>query len=47
VSFFSCHDFFPFNQAASVATLPSALIVEQFLLGASWVFSIQQVLLPD
>jgi hypothetical protein len=33
--------FFPCSQAASVATLPSALVVEQFLLGASWVFSIQ------
>jgi hypothetical protein len=37
------HDFsiFPFSQAASVATLPSALVVERFSLGASWVFSIQ------
>jgi hypothetical protein len=33
--------FFPFSQAASVATLPSALLVERFSLGASWVFSIQ------
>jgi hypothetical protein len=32
---------FPFSQAASVATLPSALLVERFSLGASWVFSIQ------
>jgi hypothetical protein len=32
--------FFPFSQAASVATLPSALLVERFSLGASWVFSI-------
>ena len=41
-SFFSFHDFFsPFSQAASVATLPSALLVEQFLLGASWVFLVQ------
>jgi hypothetical protein len=32
---------FPFNQAASVANLPSALLVEQFLLGASWVFLVQ------
>ena len=32
---------FPFSQAASVATLPSALVVEQFLLGANWVFSFQ------
>jgi hypothetical protein len=33
--------FFPFSQAASVATLPSALVVERFSLGASWVFSMQ------
>jgi hypothetical protein len=33
--------FFPFSQAASVATLPSALLDERFSLGASWVFSIQ------
>jgi hypothetical protein len=39
--FSSVHKFLPFSQAASVATLPSALVVEQFLLGASWVFSIQ------
>jgi hypothetical protein len=32
--------FFPFSQAASVATLPSALLGERFSLGASWVFSI-------
>ena len=32
--------FFPFSQAASVATLPSALFVERLSLGASWVFSI-------
>jgi len=32
---------FPFSQAASVATLPSALLVERFSLGASWVFSMQ------
>jgi hypothetical protein len=46
---FSLKDFlfFPFSQAASVATLPSALVVERFSLGASWVFSFQQVLLPD
>jgi hypothetical protein len=36
---------FLFSQAASVATLPSA--GERFSLGASWVFSIQQVLLSD
>ena len=33
--------FFPFSQAASVATLPSALLDERFSLGASWVFLIQ------
>jgi len=33
--------FSPFSQAASVATLPSALLVEQFLLGGSWVFLVQ------
>src|SRR5262245_50062730 len=38
---------FSFSQAASVATLPSALLVERSSLGASWVFSIQQVLLSD
>jgi hypothetical protein len=38
--------FFSFSQAASVATLPSALLGERFSLGASWVFSIQQVLPP-
>jgi hypothetical protein len=32
--------FFPFSQAASVATLPSALLYERFSLGASWVFLI-------
>jgi len=32
---------FPCSQAASVATLPSALFYERFSLGASWVFSIQ------
>jgi hypothetical protein len=31
---------FPFSQAASVATLPSALLCERFSLRASWVFSI-------
>ena len=36
-----------FSQAASVATLPSALLVERFSLGASWVFLIQQVLLSS
>jgi hypothetical protein len=39
--------FLPFSQAASVATLPSALLVERFSLGASWVFLIQQVLLSS
>ena len=38
---------FPLSQAASVATLPSALFVERWSLGASWVYSIQSVLLPD
>src|SRR5580704_19442479 len=38
---------FPWSQAASVATLPSALFFERWSLGASWVYSIQQVLLPD
>jgi len=32
---------FPFSQAASVATLPSALFVERLSLGASWVYLIQ------
>ena len=44
-SFFcSLHDFFHFflfSQAASVATLPSALLCERLSLGASWVFSFQ------
>jgi hypothetical protein len=31
----------PFSEAASVATLPSALSVSGCSLGASWVFSIQ------
>src|SRR5215813_1670889 len=44
-SFRDFFHFFPFSQAASVATLPSALVVERFSLGASWVFLIQQVLL--
>src|SRR5580704_7307789 len=38
---------FPWSQAASVATLPSALFFERWSLCASWVYSIQQVLLPD
>ena len=32
---------FPWSQAASVATLPSALLVERLSLRASWVYSIQ------
>ncbi len=32
---------FPFSQAASVATLPSALFVERLSLGARWVYLIQ------
>jgi hypothetical protein len=32
---------FPLSQATSVATLPSALLVERLSLGASWVYSIQ------
>jgi hypothetical protein len=43
--FSSSVSLFPFSQAASVATLPSALFVERLSLGASWVLSIQQVLL--
>jgi hypothetical protein len=39
--------FFPFSQAASVAILLSALFGERLSLGARWVFSFQQVLLPD
>jgi len=37
----------PSSQAASVATLPSALFVERLSLGARWVYSIQPVLLPE
>ena len=37
----------PSSQAASVATLPSALFGERLSLGASWVYLIQSVLLPD
>ena len=37
---------FPFSQAASGATLPSAPFVERLSPGASWVSSFQQVLLP-
>ena len=43
----SLFQLFPWSQAASVATLPSALFFERLSLGASWVYSIQQVLLPD
>ena len=42
--FLLSHDFFlffPFSQAASVATLPSALFGERLSLGASWVSLIQ------
>jgi hypothetical protein len=49
-SFFLISSFsklFPLSQAASVATLPSALFVERLSLGASWVYLIQSVLLPD
>jgi hypothetical protein len=35
------------SRAASVAILPSALLVERFSLGAWWAFPIQLVLLPD
>jgi hypothetical protein len=38
VSFFKL---FPLSQAASVATLPSALYVERLSLGARWVYLIQ------
>jgi hypothetical protein len=34
---FSFSKLFPLSQAASVATLPSALFVERLSLGASWV----------
>ncbi len=37
----NCSRLFPFSQAASVATLPSALFVERLSPGASWVFLIQ------
>jgi hypothetical protein len=39
--FSSFSKLFPLNQAALVATLPSALFVERLSLGASWVYSIQ------
>jgi hypothetical protein len=38
---FSVPQNFSASQAASVATLPSALVGERFSLGASWVFSLQ------
>jgi hypothetical protein len=45
VNSFFCSSFissiFPLSQAASVATLPSALFVERLSLGASWVYSFQ------
>jgi hypothetical protein len=34
------------RRVAAVATLPSALFIERFSLGASWVFSFQPVLPP-
>ena len=34
-------EFLPLSQAAPVATLPSALFVERWSLGAIWVYSIQ------
>ena len=34
-------EFLPLSQAAPVATLPSALFVERFSLGAWWVYLIQ------
>jgi hypothetical protein len=40
-------EFLPLSQAAPVATLPSALFVERWSLGAWWVYSIHWVLLPD
>jgi hypothetical protein len=39
--------FLRLSRAASVATLPSALFVERLSLGASLVYSIPYVLLPD
>jgi hypothetical protein len=39
--------FFLFSQAAPVAILLSALFSERYSPGARWVFSFQQVLLPD
>jgi hypothetical protein len=39
--FFDFFFLFSFRRAASVATLPSALLCERFSLGASWVFLIQ------
>jgi len=38
--YFFFFQLFPLSQAASVATLPSALFVERLSLGASWVYSI-------
>src|ERR1700674_5582209 len=35
------------RRVATVASLPSALFMERFSLGASWVFSFQPVLPPD
>src|ERR1035437_5478695 len=56
LSFFSTRMFFSSSflsgslrssRAASVAFLPSALLVERFSLGAWWAFPIQKVLRPD
>jgi hypothetical protein len=45
---FSLDTVFLSRRVATVATLPSALLIERFCsLGASWVFSVQPVLPPD
>ncbi len=44
---FSLDNVFSPRRVTTVATLPSALFVERFALGASWVFSFQPVLPPD
>jgi hypothetical protein len=41
VLLFSPCEFLPSSQAAPVATLPFALFVERWSLGAIWVFAIQ------
>jgi hypothetical protein len=45
----SCCFFFQIipNEPSRLCRLPSALFVERWSLGASWVYSIQKVLLPD